>query len=99
MTKKFYSDYVRHALRFYARNLELPVFNCIAAKKNWDACDTILNNHFPRYKEVLISVYGAFDTMGDNVYEAAKKYNMVQETIWTMMEDLERLIAKERGLI
>lgn len=99
MTKKFYSDYVRHALRWYARNLESPIFNCIAAQKNWDACHTILNEHFPRYKDVLISVYRAFDTMGDNVYETAKKYNMSQDRIWTMMEDLEKRVAQARGLI
>ena len=99
MTKKFYSDYVRHALRFYSRNLESPVFNCPATQKNWIACDTVLNEHFPRYKDVLISVYSGFDTMGDNVYEAAKKYNMPQDNIWTMMEELEKLIARERGLI
>ena len=99
MTKKYYSEYVRHALRFYARNLEEPTFNCIATQKNWNACDTILNTHFPRYKGMLISVYKPFDTMGDNVYETAKKWNIPQETIWTMMDELERLVAQERGLI
>lgn len=99
MIKKYYSDYVRHALRFYARNLESPIFNCIAAKKNWNACETILNEHFPRHKGMLISVYKPFDTMGDNVYETAKKYNISQENIWSMMDELERLVAQERGLI
>lgn len=99
MIKKYYSDYVRHALRFYSRNLVAPTFNCIAAQKNWHACENILNEYFPRYKGLLISVYKPFDTMGDNVYESAKKYNMPQENIWTMMDELERLIAQERGLI
>lgn len=99
MTKKFYSEYVRHALRFYARHLEAPVFNCPAAQKNWVACDSVLNEHFPRYKDVLISVYRGFDTMGDNVYEAAKRYNMPQDNLWTMMEELEKRVAHARGLI
>lgn len=99
MTKKYYSDYVRHALRFYSRHLENPIFNCIANEKNWIACDTILDKHFPRYKAVLISVYKPFDTMEDNVYESAKRHNIPQDNIWTMMDELERLVAQERGLI
>ena len=99
MNKRFYSDYVRNALRFYSRNLDIKVFNCIASKRNWNACNNVLNLHFPLYKEVLISVYKGYDTMGDNVYETAKKYNIPQDKIWAMMERLERLIAVERGWI
>jgi hypothetical protein len=99
MVKKHYSDYVRHALRFYARNLDASAFKCSAAEQNWSACNTVLDEHFPEYRELLISVYQAFDTMGDNVYEAAKKYNVPQDNIWSMMADLERRVAKERGLI
>lgn len=99
MIKRFYSDYVRHALRFYSRNLENPVFKCQADEKNWIACDTILSQYFPSYKDALISVYQAFDTMGDNVYESAKRFNIPQANIWMMMESLEKHIAEERGLI
>lgn len=99
MNKKYYSEYVRHAIRFYSRHLENPTFNSIAAQKNWIVCDTVLNHYFPRYKEVLISVYKPFDTMGDNVYQASRQYNIPQDNIWTMMDELERLIAVERGLL
>lgn len=99
MVKKYYSEYVRHILRFYCRNLEKPVFNNIVSQQNWLVCNSVLNRHFHDYKEVLISVYQPFDTMGDNVYQAAKKYNLPQDNIWVMMADLEKLIAQERGLI
>ena len=99
MTKKTYSDYVRHALRFYSRNLENPIFRCIADEKNWNACDTVLNRYFPKYKELLTTIYAGFDTMGDNVYEASKKYDIPQSNVWSMMKDLEKLVATERGLI
>ena len=99
MIKKHYSDYVRHALRFYSRNLENPIFKCIIARQNWNACDTVLNKHFPAYKDILISVYQSFDTMGDNVYQTAKKYDIPQDNIWAMMDELERRVAQERGLI
>lgn len=99
MIKKFYSDYVRHALRFYSRNLEAPIFRSISAEKNWNACETVLNKYFPKYKDALVSLYQANDTMGDNVYEAAKRFSISQDYLWTMMDSLERHIAEERGLI
>jgi hypothetical protein len=99
MVKKYYSEYVRHALRFYARNLEKPVFKNIVSQQNWLVCNSVFLRHFPEYKEVLISVYQPFDTMADNVYQASKKYNIPQDNIWVMMADLERIIAQERGLI
>ena len=99
MVKKYYSEYVRHAIRFYARNLVNPSFNCIAAEKNWNACDKVLNKHFSKYKELLVSIYQAFDTMADNVYEAANKYHIPQDYIWVMMESFEKRVAQERGLI
>ena len=99
MVKKYYSDYVRHALRFYARHQNMPLFNRMAEQRDWNACRTVLNEHFSEYKELLISVYQAFDTMADNVYEAAKKYNVPQDNIWSMMADLEKRVAIERGLL
>lgn len=99
MTKKHYSDYVRHALRFYSRNLNNPIFKCIVAQQNWKACNTVLNEHFANCKEILIAVYQPFDTMGDNVYEAAKRFDIPQDNIWAMMDDLEKRVAQERGLI
>lgn len=99
MNKQYYSDYVRHALRYYSRNLENPVFKCVANEKNWLACDTVLDKYFSKYKEVLIAVYQSFDTLGDSVYETANKYDIPQGKIWTMMKNLENLIAEERGLI
>ena len=99
MVKKHYSDYVRHALRFYARNVDTPVFKNIISQQNWLVCNSVINRHFLEHKEVLIAVYQPFDTMGDNVYQASKKYNIPQDNIWVMMADLEKIIAQERGLI
>ena len=53
MIKKFYSDYVRHAMRFYARHLENPEFRCEADRKNWNACAAVLDKHFHVTKKCL----------------------------------------------
>ena len=49
--------------------------------------------------DILVNVYGSYDTLADNVYEASKKYDINQNIIWDMMKDFERKIAKRRGLL
>ena len=52
-----------------------------------------------RDRDILVTVYSGFDTLADNVYETAKKFNINQNIIWDMMKDVERKIAQARGLI
>lgn len=99
MNKPFYSDYVRHAMRFYSRNVTISYFKSEVDKLNWLACQKAINVFSERDKDILISVYQGFDTLPDNVYEVAKKYNIDQTEIWDMIKDLERKIAKRRKLI
>lgn len=99
MTRPFYSDYVRHALRFYSRNLQKPIFKTTTDRENWVSCDNIVREYSLRDRDILVSVYGGFDTLPDNVYECAKKHRINQNIIWDMMKDVERKIAQERGLL
>lgn len=99
MNRPFYSEYVRHCMRFYARNTNTPRFNTDVDKNNWYACHNAINSYSERDKDILIRVYGAYDTLADNVYEVAKMYNIDQNIIWDMLKDFERSIAKKRGLI
>lgn len=96
---KFYTDYARHCLRFYTRNLNASRFKSEVDKRNWLACVSAFKAYSERDRNILVSVYSNFDTLADNVYEAAKKYNINQALIWDMMKDIERKIAKKRGLI
>lgn len=99
MTKPFYCDYVRHCLRFYTRNLQLTQFKSNADEYNWYACASVVDEYSNRDRDILVLVYGGYDTLSDNVYETAKKYSMNQNIIWDMMRDVERKIAKVRGLM
>ena len=101
MVKKYYSDYVRHALRFYVRN-QNPL--CLygksdATEEDWIACNVVFNELLPDSKEMLIAVYQPSDIMADNVYNAAKKFNVPQDNIWSLMAVVEKRIAQERGLL
>ena len=98
MNKPCYTEYVKHALRFYARYQDLSNFKNKVDESNWFACHTVLDQYSERDKKILIYVYGAFDTVADNIYVMATKYKMNQNIIWDMMKDLEKKVAIERGL-
>ena len=99
MQKPFYTDYVRHALRFYSRNLSQPKFKKEADKENWLACHEVINAYSDRDKDILVYVYGSYDTLADNVYTISKKYSINQSIIWDEMKEFERKIAERRGLL
>jgi hypothetical protein len=67
-------------------------------RANWNACHKAMEDYSDRDKHILGYVYGAFDTLGDNVYVMANKYHINQNIIWDMMKDFERKVARERGL-
>ena len=97
--RPFYADYVRHALRFYSRNLSQPHFKSEVDKNNWFSCERVIRNYSDRDKEIIVSAYGGFDTLTDNVYETSKKYGVNRNIIWDMMKEVERKIARRRGLL
>ena len=98
MGRVFYTEYVRHAMRFYSRYLTITSFKSDADRENWRACHNVVSTYPVRDRDILIYVYGAFDTIADNVYVIAKKYNIHQNLIWEMMDEFELKVAKERGL-
>ena len=99
MNKPFYSEYVRHCMRFYSRNINKPRFNTEVDKDNWYACHKAIERYSDRDRDILIRVYGMYDTLADNVYEVARLYCIDQNIIWDMIKDFERNVAKKRGLI
>lgn len=99
MNRPFYSEYVRHCLRFYTRNLELSRFKSDVDKNNWFSCASVLKDYPDRDRDVLVKVYGGYDTLADNVYEIATQLSINQAIIWDMMKDVECKIAKRRGLL
>ena len=97
MTKPCYSDYIRHTIRFYSR-FRNPKFKTDIDRANWHSCHNAIQGYSDRDKDILLYVYGEFDTLGDNVYAIAKKYNIDQNIVWDMMKEFERKVAIERGL-
>lgn len=97
--RPFYLDYVRHALRFYTRNQHIVRFKSEVDRANWFACHEAFKDCTNIERDILVTVYSGFDTLADNVFEAAKRFNVNQNTIWDKMKDFERKVAQERKLI
>lgn len=99
MTKPFYSDYVRHMLRFYTRNLSITDFKSDVDNNNWYACYEVFEQYSERDKDILTYVYSSYDTLPDNVYKISLAHNINQNIVWDMLKDVERKIAIRRGLL
>lgn len=99
MARNFYSAYIEHCMRFYARYSKPNHFRHDADRKNWLACDNALKDFSAEDRERLLTIYREGDTIPDNVYHLSKKEKVNQDTIWKLLGDLERKVAKRRGLI
>ena len=99
MAKTYYSEYVQHCMRFYARHPKPDYFRSDIDKENWQACDRAMKSFTEESKDTLLYVYREADTIADNVYQIAKKKSIKQDSVWKLMGELERLVAKKRGLI
>lgn len=98
MSRAFYSEYVNHCLRFYARHPKTK-FKSEADKQNWAACDNALADFTPKERDMLLTIYRDGDTIPDNVYQMAKAMGVKQDSIWKLIGELERKVAKRRGLL
>ena len=100
MSRTFYSDYVKHALRFYSRYPNRPEkFNSDVDELNWTACDEIFKKQSILQTDILLAVYRGRDTLADEVYNASQRYGIDQNVIWDEMKAVEHAIAKKRKLI
>lgn len=96
--RTFYFEYVQHCMRFYARHPR-PKFRSDADKQNWNACDSAMKGFTDKEQGILMTVYREGDTIPDNVYKVSVDRNIKQDTIWKLINELERKVAKRRNLI
>lgn len=104
MAKRFYTDYVNHMLRFYARNVQSGnvvrlKFRSEVDKLNWRSVNRVLHSLPERDKDIIIEVFGRGDTLADNIYEVSKELAINQDIVWTLVSKVTNKIAKDRRLI
>lgn len=102
--KPYYSEYVAHCLRYYIKTLDEghdghPIFKSEADKANWSACYGVLKNYSESDMEMIAYIYRPGDTIPDKIYALSKSKGVPQDTIWSLINTVERRVAKRRGLI
>lgn len=102
--KPYYSEFVRHCLRYYIKTLDegrggCPVFRTPAERENWSACHYVLNGCSENIVDTICQIYRTGDTIPDNIYMIAKNRGGSQAPLWNLVSDIERKIAQKRGLI
>ncbi len=96
--KTFYSEYIQHCMRFYARHPH-PTYRSDTDKQNWLACDSAIKGFGDEEREMLLTIYREGDTVPDNIYNLSRALNIKQDLIWKLVNELERKIARRRGLL
>ena len=100
--KRYYADYVRHCLRFYVMTLDVgtsPKFNTEVDKNNWAACHAVVKNLDDKTCGIVREIYGPGDTISDKVYHLGRELCVHPDSIWNIINSLERNVAKKRGLL
>lgn len=97
MSRAYYTDYVNHCMKFYTRYSQ-PSGQSVESY-NWLSCKKALATFSPEEQEILTFVYRERDTIQDNVYTIAKEKGIKQNRVWNLITELERKVAKLRGLI
>lgn len=102
--KPYYSEFVRHCLRYYIKTQDEgkgghPIFNSEADKANWSACYNVLKHYTPENMETIAYIYRPGDTIADKIYLLSKSKGVTQDRLWGLINITERKIAKKRGLV
>ena len=96
MAKSYLSDYIQHCMSFYIRYPD-PIFNTKVDELNWNACNNALSKLSDRKRDLVFELYK--DTSRENVIRLAAENNMSESDMWKLFTTVEKLVAKERGLI
>lgn len=99
--KPFYADYVKRSLRFYLRHRKDASirFSDGVNLKNWESAATAFSSFSDNDRKILSAVYTAKKPFPIAVNDSAERFNAPKRYVWDKVNELERAVAKERGLI
>ena len=97
--RKYYSDYVRHCTRyyFYQEKAPSPISDRVSYN-NYAAVSNVLGKNPPEVVGMIRMLYQA-DSMVQAVEDYSKISNIKIPVIWHTVQNYEKEVAIERGLI
>ena len=97
--KAFYSDYVRHCMRYCMRYPQPATFRTDVDRYNWIACKTALEKYQGKEAEIIATIYKEKGAMADNICKLSEQYSISQDSLWGLISSFEKRVAKLRRLI
>lgn len=95
---KHYSQFARYCLRFYSRHSEEDC-GTLSEWENWKAANKAVQDISESDWKTLDDIYSGGVAINEKVVRVARTNHMSQQTLWKKMNDLEREVARNRGLI
>ena len=102
MSKPFYEDYAKHAIRFYAQNRTLSMKKPglkLVDIQNWNACNDAMRSFTNREQAIIIGVFKSKCAVDDAVNCIAAQFKVDQGNVWQLINRFSRQFALNRGLI
>lgn len=102
--KQHFSEFVRHCLRFYIKTIDegkggCPIFRSEAERNNWSACHSVVQGYSKADQDLIADLYRVGDTIPDKIYVLSNTRRVPQSKLWSFVNNLEREVAKKRGLV
>lgn len=101
MSKPYYEEYAKHALRFYARHPVLKVKGSNLSRseiENWQVCDDVFKALEDTERELVTAVFRSKGYIADKVYELSCQKHISENYIWRLLAHVTRSFAERRGL-
>lgn len=99
--RKCYTDYVRHALRYYSRFCadHLPDTMGEIETANYTACAEAIKAFSERERAMFLFIYRSRADFELAVRQATYQWDIAPNVLWDNIKSLEQSVAKYRGLI
>lgn len=94
----YYSPFVSHCVRFYAKFPNATRFASNVDKRNWEAVKKTLDKYPHNEATMLVKVYDS-GNIECNINSISRKIGMDKSSFWKIIRSFEHSVAKNRGIV
>lgn len=101
MSKPYYEDYAKHAMRFYARtpvlSMNKPGLKLVDIQ-NWNACNDTIRTFSAHDQAIILGVFRSKCAIDDAVNCISTQFKVAPGYVWQLLNSFSKEFAKNRGL-
>lgn len=94
----YYSPFVSHCIKFFAKYPYADRFKTNADKLNWGAVKSSLDSYTKNEATILLKLYNGND-LENNVATISRNIGMNKKSLWKIVRGFEYKVASNRGII